>query len=46
LREFGSVKKLRELEESELVDLPWLPEAVARGVYQHLHPLERPVARP
>ena len=33
LREFGSVKKLRALDEAELLALPWLPEAVGqRGV--------------
>ena len=43
LREFGSVKKLRALDEAELLALPWLPEAVARAVYAQLHPLD---ARP
>ena len=37
LREFGSVKKLRELTVDELVAIPWLPEPVARAVYEHLH---------
>ena len=37
LREFGSVKKLRELTEDELVALPWLPETVARATYAALH---------
>jgi excinuclease ABC subunit C len=37
LREFGSVKRLRELEADELVALPWLPERVARAVYARLH---------
>jgi excinuclease ABC subunit C len=40
LREFGSVKKLRALEEAELVGVPWLPEAVGRAVYAQLHPLD------
>jgi excinuclease ABC subunit C len=37
LREFGSVKKLRELTEEDLVALPWLPERVARATYAALH---------
>ncbi|MEX1006540.1 MAG: excinuclease ABC subunit UvrC [Acidimicrobiia bacterium] len=37
LREFGSVKKLRELTDDELVAIPWLPEPVARAVHEHLH---------
>src|SRR5205085_1681222 len=28
LKEFGSVKKLRELDEQQLLALPWLPDAV------------------
>ena len=41
LKEFGSVKKIRELAEDELVGLSWLPDPVARAVYAKLHPLER-----
>jgi excinuclease ABC subunit C len=37
LKEFGSVKKLRERSEDELVAIPWLPERVARAVYAKLH---------
>jgi len=37
LKEHGSVKKLRELTEDELVAIPWLPDRVARDVYAHLH---------
>jgi excinuclease ABC subunit C len=37
LREFGSVKKLRERSEDELVAIPWLPERVGRGLYARLH---------
>jgi excinuclease ABC subunit C len=37
LKEFGSVKKMRELDEETLVALPWLPEAVARATYARLH---------
>ena len=37
LREFGSVKKLRERSEDELVAISWLPERVGRGLYARLH---------
>jgi len=37
LKEHGSVKRLRALAEEELVAIPWLPESVARSVYQQLH---------
>jgi excinuclease ABC subunit C len=37
LKEHGSVKKLRELTEEELVAIPWLPEPVARATYAQLH---------
>ena len=37
LREFGSVKKLRECSEEELVALPWLPERVGRALHERLH---------
>ncbi|MFZ4586013.1 MAG: excinuclease ABC subunit UvrC [Acidimicrobiia bacterium] len=37
LKEFGSVKKLRELSEDELVALSWLPDAVARATFAALH---------
>jgi excinuclease ABC subunit C len=40
LREFGSVKRLRELDRETLVALPWLPDAVAAAVYEHLHSQE------
>jgi excinuclease ABC subunit C len=42
LREVGSVKKLRELTEDELVARTWLPDAVARAVYARLHGLDTP----
>jgi hypothetical protein len=32
---------MRELDEEQLVDLPWLPEAVARATYSRLHGTER-----
>jgi excinuclease ABC subunit C len=41
LKEFGSVKKMREVEEQDFVELPWLPEAVGRAVYAKLHGVER-----
>ncbi len=37
LKEFGSVKKLRELTEPEIVAIPWLPEATGRALYAQLH---------
>ncbi len=37
LKEFGSVKKLRELQEHDFVALPWLPDAVAKATYAGLH---------
>jgi len=36
LREYGSVKRLRALSEDELVAIPWLPDKVARAVYERL----------
>jgi excinuclease ABC subunit C len=42
LKEHGSVKKLRELTEEELVAIPWLPEATARATYACLHGGSRP----
>jgi excinuclease ABC subunit C len=43
LKEFGSVKRLRELAEAELLALPWLPDTVGHAVFVQLHPLD---ARP
>ncbi len=37
LKEFGSVKRLRELDEDELRAVPWLPDRVALALYDHLH---------
>ena len=37
LKEFGSVKRLRELAEDDLVALPWLPDPVGHAVYRQLH---------
>jgi len=45
LKEFGSVKKLRELSEEELTALSWLPDAVAGAVYRRLHGLDRATIR-
>ena len=39
LKEFGSVKRLRALSEEALVALPWLPDAVGKATYAHLHGL-------
>jgi excinuclease ABC subunit C len=36
LREYGSVKRLRELSEDELVAISWLPDGVARALYARL----------
>ncbi|MEX2256371.1 MAG: excinuclease ABC subunit UvrC, partial [Acidimicrobiia bacterium] len=36
LREFGSVRKLRELSEDDLVAITWLPDAVGHAVYERL----------
>jgi excinuclease ABC subunit C len=40
LKEFGSVKRLRALDEADLLELPWLPEQVGRALYARLHPME------
>jgi excinuclease ABC subunit C len=37
LKELGSVKKLRERSLDELLALRWLPDRVARGLYDRLH---------
>jgi hypothetical protein len=34
------VKRLRALDEAELLALPWLPDAVAGAVFAQLHPLD------
>jgi excinuclease ABC subunit C len=46
LKQFGSVKKLRQLDEEELVALSWLPDAVARAVYARLQGLPLPGTEP
>jgi len=42
LREFGSVKRLREVDRETLTALAWLPDAVANAVYEQLHSQEGP----
>jgi excinuclease ABC subunit C len=42
LREFGSVKRLREVDEETLRALSWLPVTVASAVYERLHSSEGP----
>jgi excinuclease ABC subunit C len=37
LREFGSVKKLRAIDQETLTSLSWLPTAVGEAVYERLH---------
>jgi excinuclease ABC subunit C len=39
LREFGSLRALREASYEELESLGWLPERVVVSVYEHLHPM-------
>ena len=41
LKEFGSVKKMREVEEEQFLALSWLPDPVGKAVYARLHGLER-----
>jgi excinuclease ABC subunit C len=41
LKEFGTVKRMRELSEDDLLGLTWLPDPVGRAVYARLHGLER-----
>jgi len=37
LKEFGSVKAVKQATEDQLVGLPWLPNQVASSVWAHLH---------
>jgi excinuclease ABC subunit C len=37
LKEFGSVKRLREQPVETFLELTWLPDRVARDLYEHLH---------
>jgi excinuclease ABC subunit C len=41
LKEFGSVKKMRELDEEQFLALSWLPDPVGKAVFARLHGLER-----
>jgi len=42
LRQFGSLKAVRAATVEELVALPWLPEPVARAVFEQLHAVPAP----
>jgi excinuclease ABC subunit C len=42
LKEVGSVKKLRELAEEDLLALTWLPDPVGTAVFRRLHNLDTP----
>ena len=46
LKEFGSVKKLREQDPETLKALRWLPDAVAVDLYARLHGEPMPSTRP
>jgi excinuclease ABC subunit C len=46
LKQFGSVKKLRELDEEDLLALSWLPDTVGHAVYARLQGLALPSAKP
>jgi excinuclease ABC subunit C len=46
LKEFGSVKKMRELTEEDFVALSWLPDAVGRATYARLHGTDRASMKP
>ncbi len=41
LKELGSVRKMRDLDEEAFLDLPWLPDPVGKAVFARLHGLER-----
>ncbi len=41
LKEFGSVKKMRELDEDQFLAIPWLPNPVGKAVFERLHGLTR-----
>ncbi|MDQ1519152.1 MAG: excinuclease subunit [Actinomycetota bacterium] len=42
LKQFGSVKRLRELDEEELIAVTWLPDTVARALFARLQGLPLP----
>lgn len=37
LKQYGSVKRLRQADREELMGLTWLPDKVADALYEHLH---------
>jgi len=37
LKHFGSLKKVREASQEELIEMPGLPESIAREVYDYFH---------
>jgi excinuclease ABC subunit C len=41
LKEFGSVKKMRELDEEQFLAIAWLPNPVGKAVFEKLHGLTR-----
>ncbi|HVF53230.1 MAG TPA: excinuclease ABC subunit UvrC [Actinomycetota bacterium] len=41
LKEFGSVKRVREASVEEIAAVPGIPRAVAERIFSELHPLER-----
>jgi excinuclease ABC subunit C len=45
LKEYGSVKKMREQPLETFEELSWLPDRVARDLYDHLHGGPAPSAR-
>jgi excinuclease ABC subunit C len=48
LKQFGSVKRLRELTEDDILAIAWLPDAVGRALFAQLHgePLPAKAVRP
>jgi excinuclease ABC subunit C len=41
LKELGSVRKMRDLDEEAFLGLPWLPDPVGKAIFARLHGLER-----
>ena len=37
VKELGGVKKVKQAELEDLIELPWLPDAVANAVYEKTH---------
>src|SRR6202034_2677436 len=44
LREYGTLKALRAATLEDLLALPWLPDAVAIAVFDHVHTVGRPAS--